>query len=98
MLQPEEWRNQLITQEDWFNSTFITNGARQNMWLWTSHKTSYAYAMGSDWDDRWRTGGSGEEVIAEAHLDTESLRNGIQRFVADREARFAEASMPEPVA
>jgi len=98
MLQPEDWRNQLITQEDWFNSTFITNGARQNMWLWTAHKTSYAYAMGADWDDRWRTGGSGEEVIAEAHLDTESLRKGIQRFVVDREARFAQASMPVPVA
>ncbi len=95
MLQDEAYQESVASKEDWFNSTFITNGARQMMWLWTAHKTSYNYAMGSDWDNRWRTGGSGDEVIAEAHLDCESLMDGINGFVADREKRFAAAGAPE---
>ena len=98
MLQPEAWRHELISPEDWFNSTFITNGARQNMNLWAAHQTAASYAMSADWDSRWRTGGSGDEVIAEAHLDKESLRKGLERFVADREKRFALAGAPVPVA
>jgi len=95
MLQPQSWRDALITKEDWFDSTFITNGARQAMWLWTAHQTSYAYAMGSDWDDRWRTGGSGDEIREEAHLDPAHLLEGIQRFVDEREARWEAASAPQ---
>jgi transketolase len=89
MLQDEDYQKSIASDADWFNSTFITNGARQMMWLWTAHQTSYKYAMGSDWDNRWRTGGSGEEVIAEARIDAESLLAGINKFVAEREERFA---------
>ncbi len=44
--------------------------------------------MSSDWDDRWRTGGSVDEIVAEAHLDPESLAQGIRLFAADREKRL----------
>jgi transketolase len=44
--------------------------------------------MSSDWDDRWRTGGSVEEVKLEAHLDPEHLLEGIQRFARDRDERL----------
>ncbi|MHC4379905.1 MAG: transketolase [Planctomycetota bacterium] len=94
MLQPESYRDSIASKEDWFNSTCITNGARQMMWLWTAHQTSYAYSMGSDWDNRWRTGGSGDEICEEAHLDPKNLLAGIQRFVDDREARFEAAGAP----
>lgn len=96
MLQPESYRDSIISKEDWFNSTFITNGARQMMWLWTAHQTSYNYAMGSDWDNRWRTGGSGDEIIEEAHLDAKHLLEGIQHFVAEKDQRFAAAGAPSP--
>jgi transketolase len=96
MLQPESYRESVVSAEDWFDSSFITNGARQMMWLWTAHRTSYDYAMGSDWDDRWRTGGSGPEIVREAKLDPESLMAGIRRFVDEREQRFAAAGAPAP--
>jgi transketolase len=97
MLQPEAYRESVASKADWFNSTFITNGARQMMWLWTAHQTSFKYAMGSDWDDRWRTGGSGDEVLLEAHLDPQHLLEGINRFVAERDERYSAAGAPETV-
>jgi len=96
MLQPESYRDSVCSKEDWFDSTFITNGARQMMWLWTAHKTSFDYAMGSDHDDRWRTGGSGPEIIAEAKIDPASLLEGIGRFAKERDQRFEAASAPAP--
>jgi len=46
--------------------------------------------MSSDWDDRWRTGGSVEELKLEAHIDPASLWQGITKFAAEREQRLAE--------
>jgi len=92
--QPQAWRDALVTKEDWFNSTFITNGGRMAMTLWSAHTTATKYAMSSDWDDRWRTGGAYDEIIEEAHLDPKHLSEGIQRFVADREIRFESAGLP----
>jgi hypothetical protein len=42
------------------------------------------------WDDRWRTGGSVEELKVEAHIDPASLWKGIERFASEREQRLAE--------
>jgi len=86
-LQSQEYRDQLVTEEDWEGSTFITNGARQNMWLWTSNTFAFQHSMGSDWDNRWRTGGSLDEIIAESKLDPESLWEGITRFAQDVKER-----------
>jgi transketolase len=44
--------------------------------------------MGADWDDRWRTGGSVDEVMDEAHLTTAYILDGITRFVRDRDSRL----------
>jgi transketolase len=44
--------------------------------------------MGSDWDDRWRTGGTLDEVMDEAHLTPPYLLAGIERFVRERESRL----------
>jgi transketolase len=89
MLQAKAWREQLITGEDWANSTFITNNARQHMWLWTANHASYQFAMSPDHDERWRTGGSLDEITVEAKLDPASLAAGIERFVAAHDQRMA---------
>ena len=47
------------------------------------------YTLSSDFDDRWRTGGTLDEVIEEAHLDPKHILEGIERFVEDREKRLA---------
>jgi transketolase len=56
---------------------------------WIHNPIALEYAMTPDWDDRWRTGGSVEEIIEEAHLSPKWLLAGIERFVGDRERRLA---------
>lgn len=34
------------------------------------------YTLSADFDDRWRTGGLEDDVIAEAHLDVDSVFEG----------------------
>ena len=47
------------------------------------------YSLTSDWDNQWLTGGLESEVIAEAHLDPDSIFAGISRFANEREKRIA---------
>jgi transketolase len=47
------------------------------------------YSLTSDWDNQWLTGGLEPEVIVEAHLDPESIFNGIIRFAKERESRLS---------
>jgi transketolase len=46
------------------------------------------YSLSADFDDRWRTGGTEDDVIREARLDEDSIFEGIKRFVSDREQRL----------
>ena len=46
------------------------------------------YSLYADFDDRWRSGGNESDVIAEAHLDGESIFRGIERFANERHARL----------
>jgi transketolase len=87
-MQPESYRERVLPHDDWLDSTVITNGARRLMHDWLPHKVAEEYAMSSDWDNRWRTGGSVEELKKEAHIDPDSLRAGIERFAADRAKRL----------
>jgi transketolase len=86
--QPREYRDQVLPRNDWNDSTVITNGARRLMHDWLAHKIAEHYAMSTDFDDRWRTGGSVEEVKVEAHIDPEHLLAGIQKFADDRPDRL----------
>lgn len=88
-LQPESYRNTLLPAAEWMDSTVITNGARRLMHDWISNKVSERYAMSSDWDNRWRTGGNVEELKVEAHIDPASLEAGIRRFAGERAQRLA---------
>ena len=92
--QPKEYRDQVIHKTEWLDSTVITNGSRRGMHDWLSTKVGEQYAMSSDWDNRWRTGGSLEEVTREAHLDAEHLLEGIRRFAADRAERLSRLAHP----
>jgi len=40
---------------------------------WLFSKLNEEYSLSSDWDNNWRTGGTVEEVIEEAHLDPQSI-------------------------
>jgi len=88
-MQPQEYQEKLLPWKEWQDSTVISSAGRRVMGEWFGNKVAEEYALTPDWDDRWRTGGSVDEILKEAHLDPASLRDGIARFVADREKRLA---------
>ncbi len=87
--QPQDYRDRVLPWEDWLDSTVISSMSRRSMHDWISSPVSEEYAMTSDFDDRWRTGGTVDEVIDEAHLTPKWLREGIARFAKDRAQRLA---------
>ncbi|OQX88540.1 transketolase [candidate division KSB1 bacterium 4484_87] len=89
-LQPESYQKQIVSDEDWHNSTVITNSARRNMHDWLFSKVAEEYAMSSDWDNRWRTGGSVDELCEEAHISPDWLLKGIEKFANDLDQRMAQ--------
>jgi len=87
-LQPPEYREQVLSPADRLDSMVITNGARRLMHDWLEHKIAEEYSLSSDWDNRWRTGGTVDELMEEAHLSPQWILAGIERFVREREARL----------
>ncbi len=67
----------------------VSNRSRRLMFDWIKNPIAEEYSLTSDWDDRWRTGGSVDEVLAEAHLSPEDIFAGIERFAKDRPERLA---------
>src|SRR5205814_5340343 len=87
-LQPLAYRDSILPPGDRLDLTYITNGSRRLMRDWITHSIADEYAMSSDWDNRWRTGGTVDEVLEEAHLSPDWLLRGIQRFANERAARL----------
>ena len=67
----------------------ITNGSIGNMSDWSGGEITREYSLSADFDNRWRTGGSVEEVMEEAHLSQEHIFEGIKRFAQDKKKRLA---------
>ncbi len=86
--QPQEYQQRIIRPKEWNDAMIITNTALRLMYHWIANRQVEDYSLSSDWDNRWRTGGSVEEIVTEAHLDPESVWNGIVRFARDREQRL----------
>jgi transketolase len=88
-LQDEGYRSATVSTADRWDGMAITNRAWQTMRHWVEGPIAKDYSLSSDFDDRWRTGGTVEEVIEEAHLSPDYIVAGIERFVAERGARLA---------
>jgi transketolase len=86
--QDAEYRERILPIADRIDATYISNRSRRLMHDWTLHRICDEYAMTSDYDDRWRTGGTLDEVIEEAHLSPPHLLAGIERFVRERAKRL----------
>ena len=86
--QPDDYRQSVIADDEWNDAMIITNGSRRLMHKWIANRVVENYSMAPDFDNRWRTGGSLEQIIAESKLDPDSLWIGIKRFASDREKRL----------
>ena len=87
-LQDEAYRESVASVADRWNAMCISNRCLRVTQDWICNPVVAEYSMTSDWDNRWRTGGSVDEVIAEAHLSSEDILKGIERFVRDKEDRL----------
>jgi transketolase len=86
--QDQSYRDKVLSQADRANSTVITTQARLLMHEWLFNKIAEEYALSADWDDGWRSGGTLDEVIDEAHLSPEWILDGIERFIGDKRKRL----------
>jgi len=82
-IQPAKYRDRILSGFDRINSMVITTQSKSQIRDWIFNPQTYPYTLSADWDDRWRTGGTLEEVIDEAHLSPDWLLKGISRFVKE---------------
>jgi transketolase len=86
--QPAEYRRAVAGPSGRVDAMVITNGAFKLMRDWADGPLVREYSLSSDWDDRWRTGGSVAEVMEEAHLDDARILDALERFAAERPDRL----------
>jgi transketolase len=85
--QDRQYRDSVATAADRLDAMVITTGARSLMADWADGPLVAEYSLSADWDDRWRTGGTVDEVVEEAHLDRGHILEAIERFAAERDER-----------
>lgn len=90
MMQSIDYQCRVLSPSDKLDSTVITTQGRCLMNDWLFNEINKEYAISSDWDNRWRTGGRLEDVLDEAHLSPKWLLKGIRRFASDRSARLSQ--------
>jgi transketolase len=87
-LQDAAYRERVASLAERWDAMVITNRSLRLMGDWIDNPVVAEYSLASDWDDRWRTGGSVDEVIAESRLSPEHILAGIERFAKERDARL----------
>jgi transketolase len=86
--QPEAYRQSVLPSQALYDLMVVSTGTRRVWPIKDVGPLTDAYSLTSDWDHQWLTGGLEPDVIAEAHLDSESIFAGIQRFAAERAQRL----------
>jgi transketolase len=86
-LQDAAYRDETVSVADRWDGMAITHRAFKLMRDWVDGPIAQEYSLASDWDNRWRTGGTVDEVMDEAHLSPDHILAGVERFVRDGEKR-----------
>jgi transketolase len=87
--QDAAYQASIRSDSDKWSGMAITNRAFKLMTDFVEGPIARQYSLSSDWDDRWRTGGTVDEVMDEAHLGPGHILAAIERYAADRKARHA---------
>ena len=88
-LQPEAYRNAVLPVEARQDLMFVMSGTRRMWPLRNVGSLTDDYSLTADWGNHWLTGGLEADVIAEAHLDPQSIFAGVQRFAQERSQRLS---------
>ena len=86
--QPEAYRRSVLPAGAKQDMMFITGGTRRVWPLRNVGAQADDYSLTADWDNQWLTGGLEADVIAEAHLDPDSVFAGVKRFADERASRL----------
>ncbi len=87
--QPKEYRDSVIPPEAKYDLMIVSTGTRRVWPLQAAGPLTDEYSLVSDWNNEWLTGGTESDVISEAHLDPESIFQGIMRFARDHDRRIS---------
>ena len=86
--QDQAYKDSIISETEWSDSMIVTNTGLRIMHNWISNRIVSEYSVSPDWDDSWRTGGSLDEIIDEAHLSPRWVLEAIQKFASERNSRL----------
>jgi len=87
-MQTSEYKSSIINSQEWADSMIITNTGLSVMKNWISNRIVSEYSLSPDWDNRWRTGGTLEQIIDEAHLSPKWVLKAIDKFSTERADRL----------
>jgi transketolase len=88
MLQSEAYRKKILPDTAVYDAMVVSTMTKRVPPVPNLGPLTEEYSLYADFDDRWRTGGTEDDVITESRLDTESIFEGIKRFAEDREERI----------
>ena len=88
--QPASYRDAVLPPGALNDMMVVSTGTRRVMPIRNVGPLTAEYSLCSDWDDQWLSGGTEADVIAEAHLDPDSIVAGITRFANARAHRIDE--------
>ena len=86
--QTEEYKEFIFPKGSKNDLMIISTGTRRVFPVKNLGPLTDEYSLFSDWNNDWLNGGSESDVIAEAHLDEDSIYNAIKRFANDRQKRL----------
>jgi len=94
--QDQAYKDSIMSETEWSDSMIVTNTALRIMHNWISNRIVSEYSVSPDWDDNWRTGGSLDEIIDEAHLSPRWVLEAIRKFASERNSRLERLNKQVP--
>ena len=86
--QNKKYQESIISSTEWNDCMIITNISLKGMRCWIKNRIVSKYSLSPDFDDRWRTGGSVDQIITEPRLDSLNILNAVRRFSDERDKRL----------
>ncbi len=86
--QNKSYQDSIISEQEWSDSMIVTNTGLRIMHKWIANRIVSEYSVSPDWDNNWRTGGSVDEIIDEAHLSPRWVLKAIEKFASERNKRL----------